>query len=101
MIYFKIDSKNYGGHVFNRAFLRDQEIIYGEGYAQLRQKEEMRIALNSALLKGRKYEYIFIERHAAEIKELNKEGHKRVISTFEIEAFERAYQDAIQSHKIR
>jgi hypothetical protein len=54
--------------------LEGNEICYGEGFSQLRAKEEMRIAFFS-LLGDRMKECIFVEKNSVELKDLKKEGY--------------------------
>lgn len=71
--------------MFNRSLLIDKDICYGQGYPQLRQKEELRLAVFSIFAGEGNIKSIFVEKHANELKELKKEGFAHVVPDFDIE----------------
>ena len=68
LIYFSIDKAIYKGIYFNRPVIVGNDICFGEGFSQLRPKEELRIAFCHGMGAGKDLQFIFVENNANELK---------------------------------
>lgn len=63
MLFVKHDKNEFAEVMFNRSLLIERDVCYGQGYPQLRQKEELRLAVFSIMGEAN-IKSIFIEKHA-------------------------------------
>lgn len=64
MLFVRHDKNEFAEVMFNRSLLIERDICYGQGYPQLRQKEELRLAVFSIFAREANIKSIFIEKHA-------------------------------------